>query len=302
MKKTLLWMIPAFLFLSCSDLQFLQEKEISLGSGKHKPYVYCVLKPDSIARMELRWSVNAGDDSYPSPIYNARPVIFRNSVPFDTLLLHGSRFIGKHPVPLSGSYQLIVEIPGFGSIKAETMFPPLAASIRSLYSALEPTPNVIVAGDSSHIVYLSARFPASEGFYVLQISSGSRPADWTSQHPIAKQQSNNGILDNQRAANVTGAVFFTNEAVGDSLLQLRLWISEYNVKFTEYQVDLLTLSQDLYNYHLSLRNQYENLENPFSEPIPVTSNIEGGFGVFGAERRDKWGFHLSRKPIRFFFY
>ncbi|MBD2766948.1 DUF4249 domain-containing protein [Hymenobacter sp. BT664] len=47
------------------------------------------------------------------------------------------------------------------------------------------------------------------------------------------------------------------------------------------EVTISTLTQDAYRFLLSKRRYLDNKENPFTEPAPVYSNIQSGFGVFG---------------------
>ncbi len=49
-----------------------------------------------------------------------------------------------------------------------------------------------------------------------------------------------------------------------------------NIKVGLFQTDI-----SYYNYHTSLRKQREN-NNPFAEPVLLFTNINGGFGCFGA--------------------
>ena len=49
-----------------------------------------------------------------------------------------------------------------------------------------------------------------------------------------------------------------------------------------YYVKLYHASPSYYLYHATLNKNYENDGNPFSEPTPVFTNVEGGYGVLGA--------------------
>ena len=55
------------------------------------------------------------------------------------------------------------------------------------------------------------------------------------------------------------------------------------------RIELRHITEELFLYHRSLRENNENVEIanvelPISEPIRIFSNIEGGFGIFGAYR------------------
>lgn len=49
--------------------------------------------------------------------------------------------------------------------------------------------------------------------------------------------------------------------------------------------NLLHLNNDYYRYHQALAQQLEIDSNPFAEPVPIPSNIQGGLGCFGAYNR-----------------
>ena len=52
-------------------------------------------------------------------------------------------------------------------------------------------------------------------------------------------------------------------------------------RLDKIKVGLLQTDIHYYNYHTSLRRQREN-NNPFAEPVLLYTNINGGFGCFGA--------------------
>ena len=54
-----------------------------------------------------------------------------------------------------------------------------------------------------------------------------------------------------------------------------------DVQLNKIKVGLFQTDSHYYNYHTSLRKQREN-NNPFAEPVLLYTNINGGFGCFGA--------------------
>ena len=52
-------------------------------------------------------------------------------------------------------------------------------------------------------------------------------------------------------------------------------------RLKKIKVGLFQTNDQYYNYHTSLRRQREN-NNPFAEPVLLYTNINGGFGCFGA--------------------
>jgi hypothetical protein len=56
---------------------------------------------------------------------------------------------------------------------------------------------------------------------------------------------------------------------------------ELGKRLDKIRVGLFQTDINYYNYHTSLRKQREN-NNPFAEPVLLFTNINGGFGCFGA--------------------
>jgi hypothetical protein len=56
---------------------------------------------------------------------------------------------------------------------------------------------------------------------------------------------------------------------------------DQNKRLNKIKVGLFQTDIHYYNYHTSLRRQREN-NNPFAEPVLLYTNINGGFGCFGA--------------------
>lgn len=58
--------------------------------------------------------------------------------------------------------------------------------------------------------------------------------------------------------------------------------NSFGIRFiSQIKVGLFQTDIHYYNYHTSLRRQREN-NNPFAEPVLLYTNINGGFGCFGA--------------------
>lgn len=57
-------------------------------------------------------------------------------------------------------------------------------------------------------------------------------------------------------------------------------IDALNEKLGILEVEVRTVSPDYYWYFVSLARQIETLKDPFAEPVPVFSNINGGLGNF----------------------
>lgn len=83
--------------------------------------------------------------------------------------------------------------------------------------------------------------------------------------------------------------YFTDELLEGKEYPLSLWVEtnqNVNTELGEYyrvNVSLVNMSEELYKFYNSVEQQGLSIDNPFAEPIPVYSNVEGGFGIFGSE-------------------
>lgn len=68
-------------------------------------------------------------------------------------------------------------------------------------------------------------------------------------------------------------------------------IYETNASNDSLYVSILLTDENYYNYHRST-NSFEG-ENPFAEPTPIFSNIDGGVGVFAAFRGKIMKFYIG---------
>lgn len=59
--------------------------------------------------------------------------------------------------------------------------------------------------------------------------------------------------------------------------------NEYTIKPVSVLLSLLSVDEHYYKFHKSLENYVDS--NPFSEPTPVYTNVEGGLGCFGSSNR-----------------
>ncbi|MGK0391242.1 MAG: hypothetical protein ACI94Y_004004 [Maribacter sp.] len=75
--------------------------------------------------------------------------------------------------------------------------------------------------------------------------------------------------------------------------KLDIFIYDYEGFMNEgsYQLDIKTISKEMYRYAKSRTAYWNSDGNPFAEPVTVTSNIEeDAFGIFGVMRSQKYDF------------
>ncbi|MBD2699719.1 DUF4249 domain-containing protein [Spirosoma sp. BT702] len=59
----------------------------------------------------------------------------------------------------------------------------------------------------------------------------------------------------------------------------------YTAPSGKLEAYLLNVDENYYRYHDAIERQNQVRDNPFAEPVLISSNIQGGFGCFGAYNR-----------------
>ena len=76
---------------------------------------------------------------------------------------------------------------------------------------------------------------------------------------------------------LTGYVVFNDDLFDGQELTVTATFRSFNTGY----VEISTINEAFYNHETDRRLQAVTNNNPFAEPVPVRSNIEGGFGVIG---------------------
>lgn len=82
--------------------------------------------------------------------------------------------------------------------------------------------------------------------------------------------------------------YFSDELFEGREYTLSFWVETNQQIYTELgeyyavNVSLDNLSKELYKFYNSVEQQGLAIDNPFAEPVPVYSNVEGGLGIFGS--------------------
>ncbi|WP_420149095.1 DUF4249 domain-containing protein [Spirosoma sp.] len=61
----------------------------------------------------------------------------------------------------------------------------------------------------------------------------------------------------------------------------------------QLQAYLLNVEENYYRYHDEVERQNQSRDNPFAEPVPISTNIQGGLGCFGAYNRSSLTLYIK---------
>jgi hypothetical protein len=105
-----------------------------------------------------------------------------------------------------------------------------------------------------------------------------------SNDPVLNLYGNTDILETEAST----VEFFTDELLNRDVYDLSFWGQTFRNVYYEYGEYLEvvaaveTLSKEFFLFCRSLEQQDMVHDNPFAEPVPVYSNVEGGLGIFGS--------------------
>jgi len=186
---------------------------------------------------------------------------------------------GLKPITPSTTYTMSVSAPGFESISA-TQTTPKSPDI-STSTFFNPDTKVDIRDDPYHEVTVTLNDEKDvDNYYMIQVKIHKKhnPDErynmytWTDDvrlqsYPRFDEEYGLLLKDNS----------FENGSIALNLKVQSKWI---NLTDDEVHVHIESMTADKYNYIRSLDDYERTVDNPFAEPVIITSNVEGGFGIF----------------------
>lgn len=200
----------------------------------------------------------------------------------------------------SNKYHIVVEHPEFGAVKSEAILIPLEPIVLS--SALEPSPNLSINGDPQLRWALRLKDGSIEEAAYLTVINLKDSRNAYSEAPP------NITLLNLKVGQFCDLVYtygnnllFKNECIRGQEVDLSF---EFDVpnriggigqKFTPDSIEckIYTVPKDFYEYYRT-QNRPEDFELAFSDPEPLFTNMQGGYGVFLALNYTKFNFPVPK--------
>ena len=275
MKNIFLKLFILVTFFSCEDMSTV----IDLELPQHESLLLVYTTP--IAENETKIYVASSLDPLSNNDFeylNNALVTIKNSNQIDTATLFipdtlDPYYLGS-PLKQGYSYELEVAHDNFliasSNLIVPNRVPVIEFFIDSIYE--DAIPLIFTLED-----------PLENNFYYLkfEVKKGNkwRRVSFESYDPTFD---GSGFIDDSYGGK---SVFFSDQLFNNSQ-------KKFNIELdVDYQIDsiklnLFTISESYYNYHVSRKLQNRNENNPLNdllgaEPIIVYNNINNGFGVFG---------------------
>lgn len=187
---------------------------------------------------------------------------------------------GQLPVAVGRTYALAVQTPVGEQARASCTVP---ASV-ALTSVVLDSSTENQFGRQHRRYFVRARWtdPAGQanyylttGMYKFLINDPKVPGKEQFSYLSLGENNNNGLLTDR---NTDG-----REMISERLfMNIGYYSNNSQAKISGVSVNLLTTDQAYYQYLDAIDRQSEASGNPFAEPVPIPSNIQGALGCFGA--------------------
>ena len=218
------------------------------------------------------------------------------------------RATGIKPEP-GRMYRIEAEVPGLPPVWAEVSLPEPVAIISidtTVVTRIFQDPGY---GYVQNLIKAKVRFndPADrDNYYRINVMARNgryggpknKPYDETMSvivhyNSVGSSAGNDPLINPQREEDLFGGAqenryaLFSDELISgrDYDLKLDLYFSAMDTtyyEFTHFDVDLQSVSKDLYLYLISSSAHENSKNNPLAEPVIVYSNVNNGLGVIGA--------------------
>lgn len=269
-KTLIILALFSFLTTSCEDFF---DMAIELDIEEHEPklaitsFVSNTNNPEVLVSYSIGGLKEATDDQL---LNNANVVLSQGSISYE-LSLTENEGIYKFDTAIdfipNQEYTLTVESAIYPSVSSTQIFP-------QEVPILEATMNT----STERIQIRFKDNPNPENYYILSIEAFHPDYEIYSsiymdeESSFSWSSSQNGIL-------ISDETFNGDEITINPKYSMRIKDDWENVpEPTQVNMILYSITEDVYRYDVSLRNNYVD---PFTEPVILHRNIENGYGIFG---------------------
>ncbi len=181
----------------------------------------------------------------------------------------------------NNNYKIVVSAEGFNSINADDEIPE-SVSIK----------DVLVEANSSNEYSVENNLTITfsdngdtKNYYQISILAVENFENNIYKYPLSFESNDiligeSGILEDEEKTFYGNAAFFDDVIISGK--EYKLKISTYDINyFNKVYIVLSSLSENLFKYLVSLKEQNESDDNPFAEPVFIHSNVQSGLGIFG---------------------
>lgn len=279
-----------FLFLSCETIV-----DLELEPHKSRISIFCMAgSADDEFTVCTGYSEGILDDDDPGFLENAEIRLSKNGDPGTNSFLHYDSTNGCYSDDdiylneAGAEYTLEVSHTDYGAVTASQVMP----SVPIINSATYEVVGALDPLKDNAYDRMTVRFnddPDTDDYYHVQGFIRNQCCEndfysiwtWSDNFLLGETVSSQGLIFEDDA--FSGLEIFLNLKVDNTYIELD---NHY------LYIRLSKITRDRFLYLRSKKNYQDAEFNPFSEPVTVHSNIEGGYGIFGLEATNMYQIQL----------
>ncbi|HOZ29695.1 MAG TPA: DUF4249 family protein [Bacteroidales bacterium] len=258
--------------------------EYPIGTDIKRPVLYSFINNNEIG-VQLYWSRLLSEEGNKQTINNATVMLFEDDdYKGEMAFISDGYYKMNSFIPgANKEYKLLVDVPDYGEISAETRMP----------NEINPVFNLTIIEDSSSVILnqVFSDLAGIENFYFTNVKLllyfGNNVIDTTILIELSSPMHDN--LYNEK-----GTLFHDRMIDGQNYNCI---INIENYYFNYYDGEnhehvycdsaiiipqFRIINKDFYHFYIDVMIQNYNNENAFSEPYPIHCNIVNGYGIMGA--------------------
>ena len=271
----------------------------------------CLMYKDSVIRLNVSSSKSIISGKDYKFLENATCLLYENDLIVDQFKNNKE---GNYTSTVFGrigkKYRVKVSVPGFETVEGITTMPDSATMISSerydlvnsnysSYYGGEPGSRYL--GGSTKCIIKIKDDPSMSNYYTLEpkVLLFDSAGNFIQESSDVYVTSNTASATGDYSYGNTIEIDDTNLLGGSNLLaDLDISISGEGsfVAYAEVYMTISSVSQDLYKYKTTLKNQINNGISLFAEPVQVFNNIKNGMGIVGSMNSKM--FFLYTAPIK----
>lgn len=190
-------------------------------------------------------------------------------------------YLGPNTIEFTeGNYRLEVDAPNYDPVSATQTMPNKAEVLSSTFE----TEKVPFDFEEQFYDLLKIKIKDEEGVenyygFVVTVEYREPNGNIFTDYPYAF--SDDPLFEGGSQINeVLPDISFDGKNYDVRLLLQTFWQTQNGYELVAINVDVITMTKDMYFYETTMSLNYEADENPFAEPVLVHSNVEGGYGIF----------------------
>lgn len=281
MKFIIYTTAAVLLFTSC-------EKYIDFDTEVTEPklVVNGVINPDSTFDIHISRSLSVIDNADLTIVEDATVTILdQNGAIYEILAYeYDGHYKGVLSPVHDEAYSIEVSAPEYETVTASTAIPSLVDLSNVDTLGVED----VNGYEELELTITFQDIPNESNYYMLEVYSADIVGGQIYLNPmyIRSDDVALGLED------YTDQVVFSDELFDGDERTVVIYVEDTRAWDDFIEVRMTSITQELERYVRSHTAYERNFGNPFSQPVQVFSNIEGGFGIFA-------GYQVSRKKITF---